>query len=198
MKKTIGLTVLALFFSVPLCLAQMPKQLGGFVLGEDIAAHEDRIQKDTMLNIRYQEYLSEVEMKRIDGFKSGLITFGTCDDPGKILRIKLKYANSSKKFYSALLKQFKKKFGEPNEWRGDPFHVVIAWKWNFSDKDGNQVSLTLQHNTMDQEEKMGNSVKMTLTSQITREHECYDRKHPEQHQARKKKGKINWDLFVPK
>lgn len=190
------------FFS-QVCLAQAPKHLGGFALGENISAYENRLQKDTVLAIRHQEYLEEVETKRIDGFKSGLIAYGTCDQPGQIIRIKLKYANSSKKFYNALLSRFKQRFGEPDEWRGDPFHVVIAWKWNFTDPDGNQISLTLQHNTMDQEEKQGNAVKMTLTSQITKEHACYEKKDPEkvlpkQPKTEKGKRKLDWDLFIPR
>ncbi|MFC1799211.1 hypothetical protein ACFLZL_05350 [Thermodesulfobacteriota bacterium] len=202
-KNGFWLTVATVFLFSNVCLAEAPKRLGDFVLGENISAYEGRIQKDTVLTIRYQEYLSEVETNRIDGFKSGLIAYGTCDKPGQIIRIKLKYADSSKTFFKTLLGRFKKRFGEPDDWRGDPFHVVIAWKWNFLDKDGNQISLTLQHNTMDQEEKKGNAVKMTLTSQIIKEHLCYEKKHPEKAQpkpvkSKKQKRKVDWDLFIPR
>jgi hypothetical protein len=202
-KNALWLTVAAVFLCSNVCLAQAPKRLGGFVLGENISAYESRIQKDTALTIRYQEYLAEVETNRIHGFKSGLIAYGTCDKPGQIIRIKLKYADSSKKFYKTLLSRFKERFGEPNEWRGDAFHVVMAWKWNFRDRDGNRISLILQHNTMDQEEKKGNAVKMTLTSQIRKEHLCYEKKHPPKakpkaHKPPKDQKTIDWDQFIPR
>lgn len=197
-KNVLWLSIMILFVFPQVCLSQAPKHLGGFTLGADIAAFKDQIKKDTVLNIRYQQYLTEVETNRISGFKSGLITYGTCDKPGKIVRIKLKYNDSSKKFFKTLLNRFKQRFGEPDEWRGDAFHVVIAWKWNFIDQHGNQISLTLQHNTMDREEKMGNAVKMTLTSQIRKELSCYEKKQPQQSRPQKQSGKIDWDLFVPK
>ena len=71
----------------------------------------------------------------------------------------------------------------PMDWRGDPFHVVLAWKWGFTDNDGNHISLILQHNTLDQEQKMGNSIKMTVTNWIDDEEACYLKKHPEAEQA---------------
>ena len=91
------------------------------------------------------------------------------------------------------------------EWRGDPFHIVIAWKWSFTDNDNNRISLILQHNTKDQEEKMGNSVKISMTNKIEEERLCYEKgfskseeKMRKQKHAGKKKGPVNWDLFVPR
>ena len=99
------------------------------------------------------ENIEEVEIKPITGIKSGLIAYATCTAPGHIVRIKLKYKDASKKFYESLLKRIKKKFGDPDEYRGDPFQVLIGWKWSFVDKDGRRISMTLQHNSMDTEEK---------------------------------------------
>ena len=90
-----------------------------------------------------------------------MIAYGTCSKPGHIVRIKLKYADASKKFYEDLLKQFKKSFGEPDEYRGDAFKIVIAWKWSFVDEENHKISLILQHNAMDEDEKIGNAVKIT-------------------------------------
>lgn len=72
-------------------------------------------------------------MKTIDipGYKYGLLRVGNCMDSERIVRIKMKYANPSKKFYQKLLEHLKERFGEPNEWRGDPFHIFRAWKWGF-------------------------------------------------------------------
>ncbi len=77
-----------------------------------------RVIMDTALPVRYAENIEEVEIKFTRGFKSGLIAYGTCARPGNIVRIKLKYGDSSKQFYKDLLKRFKKRFGEPDEYRG--------------------------------------------------------------------------------
>ncbi len=182
--------------------AEVPHQLAGFVLGGEMNDYKDLLKLDTILPIRYFETLKEVEIKEIEGFKTGLITFGTCSEPWKVVRFKFKYADSSKKFYNKLLKRFKKRFGEPNEWRGDPFHIVLAWKWSFTDKDNNRISLILQHNTRDQEEKKGNSVKMTMWNLIEKETLCHEKKRAETGKKSPKTGrkskKIDWNIFIPR
>ena len=182
--------------------AEVPHELAGFVLGGEMNDYKDLLKLDTILPIRYFETLKEVEIKKIEGFKTGLITFGTCSEPWKIVRFKFKYADFSKKFYNKLLKRFKKRFGEPNEWRGDPFHIVLAWKWSFTDKDNNRISLILQHNTRDQEEKKGNSIKMTMWNLIEKETLCHEKKRAETGKKSPKTGrkskKIDWNIFIPR
>ncbi|UCG63410.1 MAG: hypothetical protein JSW12_12000 [Deltaproteobacteria bacterium] len=204
MKKNILLWMIgACFFIGDICLAQVPHQVGGFVLGKDIADYKEMVRMETSLPIRHMEYLKEVEIKEMEGFKSGLICYGTCEVPGRIVRIKLKYADSTKKFYEALLERFKERFGEPTEWRGDPFKIVIAWKWSLTDSENNKISLTLQHNTKDVEEKMGNSVKLTISNFMEEEHLCFEKRHLETRkrpgkQEAKARGKVDWDRFVPR
>ena len=111
--------------------------------------------------------------------QSGLVTYGTCIEPSRIVRLKFKYADNSKRFFDELLERYKVNLGKPDEWRGDPFNIVIAWKWSFTDKDGNNISLILQHNTRDEEEKQGNSVKMTMWNLMLDEDRCFEQKHPE-------------------
>jgi len=204
-KNMIILLSVATFFLPGICQAQAPHQVGGFVLGKDISGFADKVKMDTSLPIRHMEYIQEVEIGKIEGFKSGLIGYGTCTKPNPIVRIKLKYADSSKKFYEKLLKRFKAGFGEPTEWRGDPFHIVIAWKWSFTDTQKNRISLTLSHNTLDLEEKRGNAVKLTMSSLIEKQRLCFEEKHPEfrkkdKKQRRKKKARrsANWDLYIPR
>ncbi len=185
--------------------ADAPNQVGGFVLNQDIKKFEDRVIMDTALPVRYAENLQEVEIKFTQGFKSGLITFGTCERPGHIVRIKLKYADSSKKFYTKLLKRFKQRFGEPDEYRGDPFKIVDAWKWSFSNQQNQSISLILQHNTKDEEEKKGNAVKLTNNTLIKEDLLCYKRKQLDyRERLRQREWKAvkpedsGWELFVPR
>ena len=205
MKKILIFSLgLMLFLFPDLCPAQAPSQIGGFVLGGNISEYKDRVKMETAMPIRYAGYLNEVETNPIDGFKSGLISYGNCAVPGRILRVKLKYADSTKKFYEALLKRYKARFGEPQEWRGDPFHILIAWKWSFADSKNNQISMIFQHNTKDDEEKLGNAVKITLTNLLEQERTCFEKKYPDYRsakppqQAEKKPGSVRWGRLLPK
>ena len=84
-----------------------PHQVSVFKLNSNIADVKDYVIMETALPIRYMENIEEVEIKPIEGLKSGLIAYATCSAPGYIVRIKLKYKDSSKKFYENLLKQIK-------------------------------------------------------------------------------------------
>ena len=207
MKKRLSLITIMAFLGVAgICLAgEAPHQVSVFVLNRDIADFKDYVIMETALPIRYMENIEEVEIKPIKGIKSGLIAYATCTAPGHIVRIKLKYEDSSKQFFENLLAQINKKYGESDDYRGDPFHILIAWKWSFTDKDGNQISLTLQHNTLDAEEKIGNAVKLTMTNLIEEDQRCFDQKaldHREKLRRRDWKvmdpGLSGWDLYVPR
>jgi len=203
-KWVFGLALL-LLFAPGIARAEAPHRVGGFALGQNIEEYKDQVIMDTALPVRYSENLEEVEIKFTQGFKSGLITYGTCAKPGQIVKIKLKYADSSKEFYQNLLKRYKKRFGDPDEYRGDSFGIVKAWKWSFVDKQNQRISLTLQHNSMDTEEKKGNAVKITNTTLIEEDGLCYKRKQLD-HRAilRQRKWKAvnpeltGWDLFLPR
>ena len=205
-KRLIFITSLAFFWVAGICLAsEAPHQVSVFVLNRDIADFKDYIIMETALPIRYMENIEEVEIKPIKGIKSGLIAYASCTAPGHIVRIKLKYQDSSKKFFENLLKQVKKKYGEPDDYRGDPFHILIAWKWSFIDKDGNHISLTLQHNSQDAEEKIGNAVKLTMTNLLEEDQRCYKQKALDQREKMRQQdwkvmdpGLTGWDLYVPR
>ena len=158
---------------------------------------------DTSLPIRYHESLWEVEIKPIEGFKSGLIAYSTCAAPNRVVRIKLKYSDNSKTFYKKLKKRIENRFGKSDDYRGDPFHIVIGWKWSFVDADNNTITLLLQHNTRDEEEKMGNSIKFTMSNLLKSDWECHRKKaHAEPTAGNVSKPQeleqTGWDLFVPR
>ncbi len=211
MEQHPRLLALALFLALSLAsavpaLAVHPLDLAGFHLGGRIEDYRSRLRMSSDLPIRHMECIHEVEIAPISEYKSGLIAYGTCDEPGRIVRIKLKYKNATRSFYNELLSRFKARFGEPYEWRGDPFHVVIAWKWSFVDEAGNRVSLILQHNLKDEDQKMGNSVKLTLTSQIEAELACFEAKEAAAEKERERRGETvrkpagppDWEMLIPR
>ena len=182
-----------------------PTQIAVFKLNSNISDVKDYVIMETALPIRHMENIEEVEIKPIEGIKSGLIAYATCAAPGHIVRIKLKYKDASKKFYEGLLKRIKKKFGDPIEYRGDPFHILIGWKWSFINKEGNRISMTLQHNSMDTQEKMGNAIKLTMTSLIEEDKRCYKIKALDQREKLRqrewktiKPDSSDWSFFVPR
>ena len=205
-KRLFFITNLAFLWVAGICLAgDAPHEVGVFVLNRDISDFKDYVIMETALPIRHMENIEEVEIKPIKGIKSGLIAYATCAAPGHIVRIKLKYRDSSKTFFENLLKGIKKKYGEPDVYSGDPFHIFISWKWSFIDKDDNRVSLTLQHNIQDANEKMGNAVKLTMTNLIEEDQRCYKLKaldHREKFRRPDWKvidpGLTGWDLYLPR
>ena len=183
---------------------EVPRSVAGFTLGRPIEEVADRVIMETALPVRYMENLQEVEIQAMEGFKSGLIAFGTCLKPHTIVRIKLKYADSSIEFFEDLLQRFKKKFGDPTEYQGDPFRVFISWKWSFSDASANRISLILQHNEQDEEEKIGNAVKLTLHNRLEEDTRCFKEKQtdgreklPQRRVPAVRPGVTPWDVFVP-
>lgn len=179
-------------------------QIAGIRLGAPINEYKDLIKEETTLPIRHMEYISEVEMKPLEGYKSGYIFYGNCSKPGKIVKVKLKYLRDDREFFNDLLNIFKKKFGKATEFKGDPFGGLIAWKWSFIDEEKNRISLILQHSSVDEEEyTSGNSIKMAITSAIEKERECYKAKHPEEETGERvgSKDKLkdikDLDKFIP-
>ena len=206
MKKIpIILANLAFLWIAGNCLAgEAPHQIGVFALSQNISEVKDYVIMETALPIRHMETIEEVEIKSLEGIKSGLIGYATCKAPGNIVRIKLKYKDPGKKFYEQLLKRISKKFGEPDEYRGDPFHIVLSWKWSFVDKKKERITLTLQHNSMDTEEKLGNSIKLTNRSLIEEDLKCSKEKALDHRQKLRYRdwkvmtpGLSGWDLYVP-
>lgn len=198
------LVAIALLFPNHASADKAPLKIAGITLGEQIAMFVDLVQMETSIVLRDRQYLREVNIREIDGYKSGTVDFGNCSKPGQIVRIKLKYEYEDKNFYEELLEKFKKKFGEPDEWRGDPFHVIIAWKWSFRDEKGNSISLILQH-SRDEEYKWGNSIKLTNTTLMEQERLCYEKRNQEEGGSkesksaakRRKLSEKDYQLFIP-
>jgi hypothetical protein len=197
MKRWVQFAVLTAIVTLlpgPGLADKAPNEIAGFTLGEQAATYTHLLRMETALPDPDMRYVTEAETKHMDGYKSGSIEFGNCAIPGRILRIKLKYEYADKEFYKKLLERFKNKFGKPDEWRGDPFGAILAWKWSFRDASGNKISLILQHST-DEEYKYGNSVKITNTTFLRQERLCYEDKIA---QGSKTKGKKPYRKKSPK
>lgn len=199
MKAIAALATLVLIISASAFADDTPHWLAGLRLGGQVQEFKDLVRMETILPLRFSPFIHEVETVEIPGYKYGLLWLGNCEEPGRIVRIKMKYADSSQKFYQKLLKRLKERFGEPDEWRGDPFHIVVAWKWSFMDEQGNDISMILEHNTRDEAETMGNSLKLTMWNLVHKEQRCYQQKYPENTEKEKPpQVPPDWNLLIPR
>jgi hypothetical protein len=174
------------------------------VLGGKVNDQVERFKMNTELPVRHLEYLGEVEVNVPEGFKSGLVIFGKCTEPRRVLRISLKYSVPGREFFDGLLERFKARFGKPVEWKGDPFHVHMAWKWSFIDGDGNRISMILQHYSGDDEDvKRGNSVKLSMPGLIEKEGRCFEsrqlggRAREDAKDVPKAGSRLNFETLIP-
>lgn len=167
-----------------------PLEINSFKLGSSIEEYDF---------IKHRNYLHEVVIDDVGGFRRGELSYGNCDRPGEIIRIKLKYKDDSTKFYKQLLKRFKAKFGKPEEFTGDAFGIVLSWKWYFKDKNNNSITLTLQHNKKNMEETMGNMVKLSMPDRIEAERKCFVKSCAEEKMACPVyMMSDDWDHLIPK
>ena len=167
-----------------------PLSAGGFTLGTSINDYDF---------ISQENFVEEVVIPDIKGFRKGFVTYGTCYRPGEIIRIKLKYKDGSDDFFEKLLKQYRKKFGSRPVFVGDPFGKVKAWKWEFTVEDGRRVTLTLQHNLENDEESIGNTIKLGLPDQLIAERECSNTVNsPDKEEASEELIITDWELLLPK
>lgn len=201
MKWYHGVIIIALAILLPtISAAEIPDEIAGFKLGAPIEDFQDRCNLGSSMPLRYTKYIEELETRFVPGFKNGLLWVGKCVTDGRIVRIRMKYADSSKKFYDELLKRCRKRFGKPSEWRGDPFHIVISWKWSFRDAQNNRISMILEHNIRNEEETHGNTIKLTMWNLIDEERNCDMEKKVAQPAPKKKKASkpVDWESLLPR
>ncbi len=185
-----SLLALASAFAAP----KAPTEIGGFRLGDSISDYAD---------IEYSDFLREVVVNDWYGFRKGIISYGTCANPGQIVSMRMKYEDPSKQFYDELLKKFKASYGKPSEWNGDAFGVVHIWRWRFVDENGRLVNLLLQHNLQNDKENVGNMVKLSHPELIEEERLCFidfceANKTAEQKEKIKQRMEPDWDFMIPR
>ena len=180
--------ITAIIGLIPLSAAAAPtapSSVGGFTLDRSIEEYPVE---------SHANYLNEVIVTDLKGFRKAFITYGTCRNPGKILRIKLKYKDGSFDFFKELLSRYREKFGAKPKFSGDQFGNVRAWIWSLTDDQGRRVKLQLQHNLRDDEESIGNMVKLSLPDLMDDERKCFNERHDS---AEKSEKRADWEDFIP-
>lgn len=181
--------------------ATMPMTLAGITLGANISTVTHCCQLSTDMQLSDERQLNEIDLQPqfVPGVRSATVAYANCAEKGKIVRIKLKFDDSSREFFNDLFAMYEKKFGRPEEWRGNPFHSVLSWKWSF--KDGVQrVGIELTHSD-DEDYKTGNFVKLTLRSLWESELMCMKKREQlsqESEAAKKEEKSLDYSLLIPK
>lgn len=168
-----------------------PREIAGYRLGTTITSYGDRIAPEGSFAVRLRPYLREAAVSVPEGFASGYVVYGTCEAPGTIVRIKVKYEDDRRAFFDRLLEALKKRYGTPSQYVGDPFQAYVAWKWTFDVSQTEKITMIVSHYDGDDEEHtQGNALKLSLTSQILQESRCYEtQRRGEQAEDRKEKPK---------
>jgi hypothetical protein len=185
--------LLLLPLGVEIEAAEVPHSVGGIALGTSIDSYPDIVRSN---------FLKEVVITDLNGFRKGVISYGACLHKNVILKIDMKYEDKSKKFYKKLLKEFKDNFGAPDSWEGDSFGVLYLWKWRFIDKEGNKVTMALQYNGKDSQETIGNIVKLSYPEKIEEERLCFvdmcDRQAEKRNADQKTENlEPDWSFLIP-
>jgi hypothetical protein len=191
-KYILFVFLVSIIFAVP-SYSATPHAIAGIELGSGIEEYPD---------FEFSNFLKETVVMDWHGFRKGIISYGICDSPGTIVRLQMKYEDSSKEFFDTLFQRYKEKYGPPTEWKGDSFGIKHIWKWRFTDDEGRKVNMILSHNLQDHNENVGNQVKLYLPEVVEREHLCFiehcqDIDDPEQRKRKEALKETGWNYLIP-
>lgn len=175
-----------------------PKSIAGLSLGEDVSAFKESLNMGTDQTIWNQGWFRQVEIKTLPGFQGGYLFYGNCLDFGRVVRIKLKYADDSPGFFDRLQAALQDRYGR-GEWRGDPFGTLRAWKWGFTDERGDSISLILEHYSGEDESyTAGNSIRLANRSAMLREKTCGEARLKKDGKSQAPAEAPSFDWYLPK
>ena len=153
----------------------------------------------------HQSYLGVVPVAPVPGYRSGYVEFGLCAAPGRIVRIKMNYADDSLPFFNRIMEALKARYGEPKEWRGNAFGTLRTWKWGLKTSSGQPVSLILMHyEGEDGAFTEGNSLRIAATGMVREEEQCHAAKLGREKATNSRAGQeadmksLGLDCFLPR
>jgi hypothetical protein len=180
MKRTIILTIISclLLISSAGAAQNAPESIASITIGNNVSTVRSLLEMKSETSPWQEEYIKRIGLRELEGYRGGYVVVGNCKRKDIILRMKLKYSNNSLNFFNKIYSKIEKRFGQPNDWRGNPFGTLKVWKWSLKDKYGN-ISLILQHFSGDDDSiTQGNSIRLSRPSWIQEERQCWDQTHP--------------------
>ena len=102
LRWPLGAVVLAVLALVPLSVARAadaPLELAGLRLGQIVDDVADKLVGTGVDRVIHRPYIGVMPMAAVPGYRSGYVDFGLCAKPGRIVRIKMNYADDSLAFF---------------------------------------------------------------------------------------------------
>lgn len=174
--------------ALPLSATETPKSIAGFSLGLPISSCDQKL---------YSDYLQEKTVPLVSPFRKGYIYYGNCKHQDKVLKIKIKYEDKSRKFFKQLHTKLTKKYNDPGNWEGDSFGILSIRKWQFVDEEGHRVSLAIEYNNKNEELSMGTVLKLSYPVLIEEERICVGREQKKFIPKMRVKSDDIWDDILP-
>lgn len=200
--KRVLLTLLVVLLLTSSALAEesAPLSVAGIRLGDDFHQYEDILRMEHAGAMSDAVFLDEalIQTGAIHGVRGGSVIWGNCANKGRVVRIKIKFADTSRDLFKRLLARYEEKFGQPDTYKGDSFRNVIAWEWEIADDDGRHVKILLMY-SVDPSIRPGVSIKMTDQALLDLEFACYKERYRSKYRAEEEAGKIeDLDMFIPR
>ncbi|WP_428568196.1 MAG: hypothetical protein ACP59X_09040 [Solidesulfovibrio sp. DCME] len=157
----------------PARAADGPVELAGIRLGQSVDQLAGKLASVDIDRSPQRPSLGIVPVAAVPGYRSGYADVGLCAKPGRVVRVKMNYADDSLAFFNKIMEALKKRYGEPREWRGNAFGTLRTWKWSLRTPGGEPVSLILMHyEGEDGAFTDGNSIRLAATGMVREEELC--------------------------
>lgn len=164
---------LALAAPVAARAADGPLELAGIRLGQSVDELAGKLASSDIDRSPQRPSIGVVPLLALPGYRSGYADVGLCAKPGRVVRVKMNYADDSLAFFNKVMEALRKRYGEPKEWRGNAFGTLRTWKWSLRAPGGEPVSLILMHyEGEDGAFTDGNSIRIAATSLVREEELC--------------------------
>jgi len=179
--------------------ADPPATLAGIGLGDEAKQHHKRIRLNKPRPMEAAPWLQRLPVTGDKYFTGGYVLVGTCAAPGRVVRIKLRYRDTSVDFFRKLAGDMLGSYGDPAEYKGDFEGRTMGNKWSFTDSSTRPVSLILQHTEgEDPELGTGTTIKLTNWGLLEAERACYQERHAPAVTAASPKATAKDNGYLPK
>lgn len=194
------LTALCVLVAVPAVqAADTPASLAGIGLGDEASRHKSRIRLTKPRDVDAAPWLRRLPVTGDKYFTGGYVLVGTCAAPGRVVRIKLRYRNTSVKFFRELAGDMLGRYGDPAEYKGDFEGRTMGNKWSFTDASDRPISLILQHTEgEDPELGTGTTIKLTNWGLLEAERACYQERRAPAVATSRPKASAKDNGYLPK
>ncbi|MEF3698269.1 hypothetical protein [Desulfolutivibrio sp.] len=177
--RFLALALFVLLSTTALAQSPPPASLGGIDLGGDAARFGRYLHPGKAKPMEDAPSLSRRNIKPSGAFRGGYLLAGTCAFPGRVARIKLKYADDGEEFFRRLSGALMDRYGLPAEYKGDLEGQVLGNKWSFTNAQGESISLIVQHSDAEGlDHDKGNVIKLTNWALVDAERLCYEARRP--------------------